>query len=255
MSAPVEKLIQRLHAKRSGNGWIAKCPAHDDHKPSLSIDEGADGRALIKCHAGCDNTAILASLGMKPRDLFPVTSHRQSDNGATSTTLFDWSNCVPAFTDKHLERLAEWRGYSIEFCYWLKQNGFLGLYNGLIAFPVHDRTSNVIAVHYRLKDGSWRYHPQGAKVRPLVIGELVPGDPVHVFESQWDAFAFMDKSGECAGIIIRRGASNGALVADLIPENSTIYLWPQNDAAGEKWQQDLREHESCSEAREDSRAA
>jgi DNA primase len=48
MSAPVEKLIQRLHAKRSGNGWIAKCPAHDDHKPSLSIDEGADGRALIK---------------------------------------------------------------------------------------------------------------------------------------------------------------------------------------------------------------
>jgi putative DNA primase/helicase len=86
VSAPVENLVERLHAKRSGKGWIAKCPAHDDRKPSLSIDEGSDGRALLKCHAGCDNTAILASLGMKPRDLFPVTSHRQSDNGATSTS-------------------------------------------------------------------------------------------------------------------------------------------------------------------------
>jgi hypothetical protein len=49
----------------------------------------------------------------------------------------------------------------------------------------------------------------------------------------------MDKSGGRDGVIITRGASNGVLVADLIPENSTIYLWAQNDAAGEKWQQDI----------------
>jgi hypothetical protein len=235
VSAPVENLVERLHAKRSGKGWIAKCPAHDDRKPSLSIDEGSDGRALIRCHAGCDNTAILASLGMKPRDLFWVTSHRQSDNGATSTAPFDWSKCIAAFTDKRIERLAEWRGYSIEFCQWLKESGLVGLYDGCIAFPVHDRAGNVIAAHYRLKDGSWRYYPQGAKVRPLVIGELVPGDPVHVFESQWDAFAFMDKSGERDGIIITRGASNDALVRGLIPQGSTVYLWTQRDAAGEQW--------------------
>jgi hypothetical protein len=52
VSAPVENLVERLHAKRSGKGWIAKCPVHEDHKPSLSLDEGADGRALLKCHAG-----------------------------------------------------------------------------------------------------------------------------------------------------------------------------------------------------------
>src|SRR5437899_1639093 len=214
MSVPVENLVSRLHAKRSGKGWIAKCPAHDDRKPSLSINEGADGRALIKCHAGCDNTAILASLGMKPRDLFPVTSHRQSDNGATLTAPFDWSKCVAAFTDKHIERLAEWRGYSIEFCSWLKQSRLVGLHENSIAFPVRDRTGYVVAVQYRLKDGSWRYFPQGANVRPLVIGELIAGDAVHIFESQWDAFAGMDKSGERSGIIVTRGASNGAFVAD-----------------------------------------
>ena len=50
---------------------------------------------------------------------------------------------------------------------------------------------------------------------------------------------FMDVSGECSGIIITRGASNGALVADPIPPNSTVYVWTQNDAAGEKWQKDI----------------
>jgi AAA domain-containing protein len=237
VSAPVENLVQRLNARRSGKGWIAKCPAHDDHKPSLTIDEGADGRALVKCHAGCSTDDVIAALGLTRRDLFPATSQRQSGNGARST--LNWRECVEAFTDKHFERLAKWRGYSIEFCSWLKENGLVGLYDGCIAFPVHDRAGNVVAVHYRLKNGSWRYHPQGAKVRPLVTGESLAGDPVHLFESYWDAFALMDKSGERTGVIITRGASNGVLVSGLISERSTVYVWTPNDKAGDKWQADI----------------
>jgi DNA primase len=42
---PVNNLVLRLGAKRSGNGWIAKCPAHDDRTPSLSIGKaGVVGR-------------------------------------------------------------------------------------------------------------------------------------------------------------------------------------------------------------------
>ena len=72
MSAPLENLVQRLDARRSGKGWIAKCPAHDDRKPSLSIDEGTDGRALIKCHAGCSTDDVISALGLTRRDLFPA---------------------------------------------------------------------------------------------------------------------------------------------------------------------------------------
>jgi hypothetical protein len=111
------------------------------------------------------------------------------------------------------------------------------LHKGCVAFPVRDAGGNVVAAHYRQKDGSWRYYPQGVKTRPLVIGELIAGDPIHVFESQWDGFAFIDVSGERSGIIITRGASNGPLLADLIPASSTAYVWTQNDAPGEKWQQ------------------
>src|SRR6266404_2701849 len=102
MTAPVENLVLRLSARRSGKGWLAKCPAHDDRKPSLSINEGADGCVLIKCHAGCSTNDVLAELGLTKKDLFPVTSHRQSGNGATAKP-FDWQACVAALTDKHVE--------------------------------------------------------------------------------------------------------------------------------------------------------
>src|SRR5262249_20492454 len=150
-----------------------------------------------------------------------------------------------AFREKDLERLSQWRGLSPEICSWLHKQWFIGLYNGCIAFPVHDRARNIVSIHYRKKDGSWFYFPQGIKTRPLIIGKLVPGDTVHVFESQWDAFAFMDKSGERHGIIITRGASNGALVTDVIPQGANLYLWPQNDAPAEKWLNDVCAHAKC----------
>ena len=50
------------------------------------------------------------------------------------------------------------------------------------------------------------------------------GDTLHVFESQWDAFAFMAVSGIRGGIIITRGASNGALVAGVIRQAATVYV-------------------------------
>src|SRR5260370_40166838 len=49
----------------------------------------------------------------------------------------------------------------------------------------------------------------------------------------------MDVSGERSGVIITRGASNGALVSGLILESCPCYLWRQNDPAGSKWQKDI----------------
>lgn len=48
--SPTELVLSRLpNAKRNGSGWRARCPAHDDCKPSLSIRAGDDGRALPSC--------------------------------------------------------------------------------------------------------------------------------------------------------------------------------------------------------------
>src|SRR5688572_23496406 len=61
-------------AKRSGAGWMAKCPGHRDGTASLKIDVGTDGRILLKCFAGCETPAIVDAAGITMRDLMPVTS-------------------------------------------------------------------------------------------------------------------------------------------------------------------------------------
>lgn len=39
--------------RRSGRGWVALCPGHDDAHHSLSIGIGDNGRLLVYCHVGC----------------------------------------------------------------------------------------------------------------------------------------------------------------------------------------------------------
>jgi hypothetical protein len=68
---PVEKVLDRLEGVREFNGsWKALCPTHDDREPSLSVKEGDDGRALLKCFAGCENPDIVSALGLEMGDLF-----------------------------------------------------------------------------------------------------------------------------------------------------------------------------------------
>lgn len=50
-------------------GWMARCPAHDDTTPSLSVTEKAD-RILLKCHAECPAEAVVSALGLRMVDLF-----------------------------------------------------------------------------------------------------------------------------------------------------------------------------------------
>lgn len=70
-SPTVSRVLSRLFGvKRSGDGWLARCPAHDDQHPSLSISEGDDGRVLLKCFGGCETEAVVRALGLSMADLF-----------------------------------------------------------------------------------------------------------------------------------------------------------------------------------------
>ncbi len=66
-------LLQRLAKVRqtAPNRWIACCPAHDDHKPSLAINETPEGLILIRCFAECSAVDIMGAVGMEMADLFP----------------------------------------------------------------------------------------------------------------------------------------------------------------------------------------
>ena len=68
----VQSGLKGLH--RCGDGYLARCPAHEDRTPSLSIHQGSDGRILLHCWAGCQTQAVLGALGLSWADLFPVRS-------------------------------------------------------------------------------------------------------------------------------------------------------------------------------------
>ena len=66
-------------------GWMACCPAHDDHNPSMHVNIGKDGRILVKCYAGCTTADICAALGLKVRDLMPERPERAGAKGKGKT--------------------------------------------------------------------------------------------------------------------------------------------------------------------------
>lgn len=68
-----ELLLSRLDKVRGRgpNQHSARCPAHDDKGPSLSVKELPNGRVLVRCFAGCETEDVLAAVGLTFQDLFP----------------------------------------------------------------------------------------------------------------------------------------------------------------------------------------
>jgi Protein of unknown function (DUF3631)/CHC2 zinc finger len=255
---PLPTLMNQLslgeHCSKS-----ARCPFHEDHRNSFSVFQTERGW-FFKCHAGCgegDEINLLQKqkdvsrneaikLFLRMAGLNGCMPHNSLPKGGGGASSFNWRVAVEELTAKYLEQLADWRGYSGALCGWLHQRGLIGVYRGWIAFPIHDRTGKAVAAHYRLKDGSWRVSPRGTRMRPLLIGDVTTVDVVHVFESQWDAFAVTDKLAlhekETVALIVTRGASNGKLVAGLTPRKVSVFAWKQNDRSGDQWLEGVAGH-------------
>jgi putative DNA primase/helicase len=108
MSAKI--IASALGGRRAAATWMARCPAHADREPSLSIKDGGGGRVLVRCHAGCDQQELIAAL--KSRGIWldadrrhGARSHRRPptavktdfDDAAkrTVTALRLWAAAVP----------------------------------------------------------------------------------------------------------------------------------------------------------------
>jgi putative DNA primase/helicase len=57
-----EMIAGALGGCRAGAGWVARCPAHDDRRPSLSIRDCSSGVVLVRCHAGCEQERVILAL-------------------------------------------------------------------------------------------------------------------------------------------------------------------------------------------------
>jgi hypothetical protein len=94
--APVDALYEVVlpkldRIKKSGAGYMARCPVHDDGTASLSVAAGKEHPVVFHCHAGCQPDDIIAKLGLgwedlsKPRDERDAQDRQPRRNGALAT--------------------------------------------------------------------------------------------------------------------------------------------------------------------------
>ncbi len=72
MTSPIDVVLARLEqSRKTGKGWAARCPAHADKSPSLSITEADGGKVLLHCFGGCNAGDVLAAIDLEWKELFP----------------------------------------------------------------------------------------------------------------------------------------------------------------------------------------
>jgi twinkle protein len=62
----LQEVLSRIPGvRRSGTGYLGRCPAHDDAHPSLKIAEGDSQPVVMDCKAGCSFRSIEAAMGFE----------------------------------------------------------------------------------------------------------------------------------------------------------------------------------------------
>jgi hypothetical protein len=169
-----------------------------------------------------------------------------------------WAKCNK-LTPTREQEIASWRGISPQFVRWLEAHELIRTYGATgdarWVFPIH-LDGKVAGTHSRpiIWSGPdrcpWTVFPtkkhNGPGIQPLIIGTPAGARVAHLSESTWDALALCDKLSvhETDGFVVlcTRGATNARLVSMLPESVQEIYLWPQNDDAGQKWAEDVISH-------------
>ncbi len=218
-----------------GNQRKAKCPFHKDKNPSFSVNI-SDGS--WNCFAGCGSGGVVELVAKfdnkDPESMlveFAAMEGGDKTNGHVEKYV-DWKKCVEDFTDEDKANLAKWRGYRPEFVDLMVEHQMVGRCDGNLSFPIY-AAGRVTGTHQKIKGGSWI--TRGGTDKPWIIG----GDhfeTVLIFESQWDAFAFMDATrwlemnmASISSIVITRGANKAKGVKNMFPIKGSIIAWMQND--------------------------
>ena len=115
-----ERLARALGGRKSGRQWMARCPAHPDPTPSLSICDGEDGRVLLYCHAGCDARDVIAELVQRglwpgrdrpePARVVPIRKFARDRSPADDLGRAQKRSCARAIRSAARSRLAISKG-------------------------------------------------------------------------------------------------------------------------------------------------
>src|SRR5215208_5903985 len=214
---PVEKVLEAVDRyEKSHNGFWCICPAHDDHNPSLHVQQGDDGRALIICRAGCDQQRVMTALearGCKSTDLFPSDPRASAHSKTTRSTY------------KGRERLA--KSYDIK--------DVSGVLHGIHERWENPESPDQKSFKWKLPNGKYSRGDIDPATMPLYGSELISSWPdgcrVVLVEGETPAAALRRAGIRALGTVCGSTSTPTRKVLGVLGGHEVI-LWPDNDATG-----------------------
>jgi DNA primase len=255
MSA-AETIAKALGGHKTGNGWIARCPAHDDQKPSLSISSGKDNKVLMFCHAGCSQRDVFAAI-LRERGLLGKSGrHKRKECIAdkeddevdarkrSAIAQIIWRACGPAKGTPVQTYLAA-RGIDLPLPNALRFHGGLKHPAGerwpaMVALVTNGVDATPLAIHrtFLARDGSNKapVDPQKMMLGPCRGGVVrladddPSGRPLMVGEGIETCLAAMQATGHPAWAAL---STAGLRALDLPEHMRDVIVLADGDAAGE----------------------
>lgn len=251
-----EAIAKALGGRKAGAAWMARCPAHDDRAPSLSIAAARDGKVLVRCHAGCDQRDVIAAL--RARGVWDADERRpirfarkpdlplpaEPDGDAikrTEAALAIWRGARSA-GETPVETYLRSRGLtipippSIRFHAGLKHPS-CGVWPAMVTLVTHGADGRPIGIHrtFLARDGSAKAPVEPAKMMlgPCRGGavRLGPaGDLLMVGEGIETCLAAIQASGRPAWAAL---STSGLRVLDLPHKVRDVIVLADGDDPGE----------------------
>ena len=218
-----EIIAKVLGGRKAGNNWVARCPAHDDREPSLSIRRADGGKVLVRCHAGCDQQQVIAAL--RSRGLWSEHGTRRSRHSAahiattnqpnrddakrSAAALAIWQSAIPAQKTLVATYLAS-RGLHLTAPPTLRFHARLrhpsgDVWPGMVALVTHGTDNTPLAIHrtFLARDGAGK----------------APVDPQKMM------------FGPCRGGAVQLGTPNGDVMVGEGIETCLAAMWATGNAA------------------------
>lgn len=227
--AAIQDFLNLLHGvKPNGDGFVARCPAHDDRQQSLSVSEGDDGRILVKCFAGCETVHIVEAVGLKMKDLFAKESQGFQPDTPSPRSV---SPTQPAPT---ITSLAADKGLPVDFLSQFCEEVPFGvkiiyrLSNGALA------PRQRLRIAHSAKDGSRWTKGDGS---PIIYGSWRNKEMAEASESvlfvegesdAWTAWYY-----NIAALGVPGADMAGKLQKQHVKPYEKVYLWKEPDKGGD----------------------
>jgi len=255
VSPAAAEIARTLNARKSGGGWMALCPAHNEKTASLSIREGKDGRPLVHCFGGCPQDNVIDALRKRGawhdgpaavtsqvlRNLVqkakPMTAELTDDEKESQEACQRaWAAAVPA-EGTPAQLYLQCRGIISTETPLPPSLRYLEAKNALVAAVTRPDTEELVGLHVIfLEDdeaGVWKKTKLSyGAVRLGHVKLSAPGTKMQVAESIEDGLALMQMNGRATLAV----PGTSFLAGHVVPPRDCkiVVLAPDNDDAGRK---------------------